>query len=206
MISIDVNVAHIEHIQKRLGNLKSETPKVLAKAVNVTAKQARKELATEAKQTYTVKVGKFNKAMKIKNANKSKPIATITAKGSPMALSNFKINPTQPIQGGGDAARAKVVKVNSLKSLILGGADKSGKDLKAFIAKFASGHIAVVQRIPGSRMRSNPHKEALKEFYSTSIPKMIGNEERVYGKVKPIIKNNLKDNIDAEIDRVLRSV
>lgn len=206
MMDISVNVAYIEHIQNRLGHLQSEAPKVLSKAVNTTAKQARKGLSSEAKQTYTIKVGKFNKNMKTKNATKSKPTAIITSKGKPMALSNFKITPTGPVQNSIEAAKAKVVKANGLKHLVLGGAEKSGKDLKAFVTKFASGHVAIVQRIPGSRMRSNPHKEALKEFYSTSIPKIIGNEKRVYGKVKPMIKDNLKQNVDNQINRLLRSV
>lgn len=206
MIDISVNVAYMEHIQNRLGHLQSEAAKVLAKAVNATAKQARKELSKEAKQTYTVKVGNFNKNMKIKNATKSKPVAIITSKGKSMALSNFKINPTGPMKNGVGAAKAKVIKANGLKQLVLSGAERSGKDLKAFVTKFASGHVAIVQRIPGSRMRSSPHKEALKEFYSTSIPKMIGDEKRVYGKVKPIIKDNLKQRVDVQISRVLRSV
>lgn len=202
MIKVNLSAMYIKEIEHKLGGLKSEAPKVLAKAVNVTAKQARKELQMEAKKTYTVKAGKFNKAMKIKNATKSRPEATITAKGSTMPLSDFKVTPKAPIQNGTDAASAKVLKANRLKSLVLSGGEKSGKDLKAFVAKFASGHVAVVQRVPGKKMKSK-NKEALKEFYSVSIPKMIGNEKRVYGKVKPIIRDNLKGNIDNQIKKII---
>lgn len=54
-------------------------------------------------------------------------------------------------------------------------------------------------------MKSNPQKEAIKEFYSSSVPKMIGDEKRVYGKVKPVIKSQLRKNIDAQIEKLLRS-
>lgn len=202
MIKVNVSPLYVKEIEHKLGRLKAETQKVLAKAVNVTAKQARKELQTEAKKTYTVKASKFNKAMKIKNATKSRQEATIIAKGSTMPLSDFKITPKAPVQNGTDAASAKVLKANKIKSLVLGGGEKSGKDLKAFVAKFASGHVAVVQRVPGKKMKSK-NKEALKEFYSVSIPKMIGNEKRVYGKVKPVISNNLKANIDIQIKKVI---
>ena len=74
MIHVDVSAKNLKYIEKKLGNLKSEAPSALAKAINATAKDARKDLAKQAKEEYTIKNGGFNKAMKIKNAKKTKPM------------------------------------------------------------------------------------------------------------------------------------
>lgn len=214
MQSIDIKCdTSLYYIEKKLKNLKSQAPSVLAKALNQTAKNARKELQTKAKEEYTVKAGKFNKAMKINNAKKSRLTAVITSEGKPLQLSKFKTRFNK-----GDAAEAKGLKKHKLKPFVLGGADNEGKDLKGFIAKFSSGHIALVQRVPGKYMkgkepgtigegkRKRVRKkgvQAIKEFYSVSIPKMIGSEENVYGVVEPNIESNLKKNIDLQIAKLL---
>lgn len=199
MISIQINCnENLRYIERKLADLKGNAPSVLVKAVNKTARDARKELAAKAKEEYTIKMGGFNKAMKIQNAKKSNPTATIKATGKPIALGKFNTRFSQ-----GDAAKAKVLKKGrGFKSLVLHGAEKSGRDLKAFIAKFGSGHTAVVQRVPGKKMRSK-NKEAIREFYSVSVPKMIGSEQHVYGIVKPNIQSKLRRNIDAEIEKVI---
>lgn len=199
LVSITINTdKNLKYIEKKLGSLKSKASNVLVKAINQTAKDARKELAMKASEEYTIKNGGFNKGMKIENATKSKPKAIITATGKPLALSGFKTQFSK-----GEAAKAKVLKKNrGLKALTLRGGEKSGKDLKAFIVKFSSKHTAVVQRVPGKKMKDK-NKEALKEFYSVSIPRMIGNEKRVYKLVKPNIKKNLKKNIDIQIEKLI---
>ena len=198
MQSIEINCdEELRYIEKKLGSLKGQAPSVLVKALNQTAKNARKELQTKAKEEYTVKAGKFNKAMKIKNAKKASLTAVITAEGKPLPISDFSTKFTQ-----GDAAKAKGLKRNKFKPFVLQGKDSNGKDLKGFITKFASGHVALVQRVPGKKMR-NKNKQAIKEFYSIGIPKMIGSEEHVYGVVKPNIESNLKKNIDVQIAKLL---
>ena len=106
-----------------------------------TAKQARKDLATEAQKTYTVKTGRFNKAMKIKNATPSRLEATIKATGKVMGLKDFKVSPATMRTGENrpEVVKAKVLKSGGMKPLQMG-------SLKAFVTKFASGHVAVAQR------------------------------------------------------------
>ena len=58
------------YVEKKLGDLKSKTPKVLAKSINDTAAWARREMAKEAQKKYTVNTSKgFNKSMLIRKAN-----------------------------------------------------------------------------------------------------------------------------------------
>ena len=187
----------IKLIENRLGEMKSKAPATLKKAINKTAKQARKSLALKAQQTYTVKSVRFNKNMKIKNSTNNHLVATIKTTGKPMPLSNFRTKSSNT-----DSTKAKVVKANKFKSLTIAGGETSGKDLKSFVVKFSSGHVAVAQRIPGTKMK-NKNKEQIKEFYSLSIPKMVGSEKRVYGQIRGQIRSNLKKNIDEEINKLL---
>ena len=93
MIQIEYDRNMLAKIERRLGRMKSEAPKVLKNAINQTAKQARKDLAAEAQKTYVVKSGRFNKAMKIKNATAGSLEATIKATGAPMELKDYKVSP-----------------------------------------------------------------------------------------------------------------
>lgn len=198
MINVEINGdTSLYYIEQKLRSLKKKAPNILVRALNDTAKDARKELQLKAKEAYTVKAGKFNKSMSIKKANKGKLTATIEAEGKPLPMSSFSTKFTQ-----GEAAKAKGLKRSQFKPFVISGADSGGKDLKGFITKFSSGHVALVQRVPGKKMR-NKNKQAIKEFYSVGIPKMIGSEEHVYGIVKPNIKSNLKKNIDAEMAKVI---
>ena len=204
MIQVKVDEKNLKYIEKRLGSLKNEAPTVLARALNSTAKQARKSIASKAQETYTIKSGKFNNAMTIKNARKSKLQAVINSKGSPIPLSSFKVSPASAGQGSNQPTlrKAKVIKSNKLKELIIPGGESNGKDLKSFVAKFASGHIAVVQRVPGTTMK-NKKKEQLRELYSISMPKMIGNNKRVMRVVRPVIYRVLKIYINKEIEKLI---
>lgn len=42
MIAVEVDKASLSYVEKKLGKMKSQAPKVIAKALNKTAKQARK--------------------------------------------------------------------------------------------------------------------------------------------------------------------
>lgn len=193
MIEFEYDQDTLKKVEKKLGNLKSEAPKALKNAINATAKQARTGLAKEAQKTYVVKSGRFNKAMTIKNATAGNLEATIKATGAPMELKDYKVSPASVRTGSNrpSITKAKVLKSGSLKGLQKG-------DIKAFVAKFSSGHTSVAQRQGSSRL-------PLKVLYSNSIPKMLGNEKRVYGVVSPTIMDNLQDNIEKQVQKILNS-
>lgn len=201
MIEVTYDQDMLQQIERKLGRMRGEAPKVLQRAVNQTAKQARKELAEEAQKTYTIKNGGFNKAMKLKAASKSNPEATITAKGKPIPLKNFRFS------NSGGQVRAQVLKSGGLKPLVKGGikafvnnvADKEQRrkrDTKKGKKGTKVRHNAIAQRLTKKRL-------PIKVMYSNSIPVMLGNEKRVYGVVKPHIQENLKKNIEKEIRRAL---
>lgn len=193
MITYEYDRNTLAKVEKKLGSMKSEAPKALKNAINQTAKQARKDLATEAQKTYVVKSGRFNKAMNIKNATQSSMEATIKATGAPMELKDYKVSPATARTGANrpDLTKAKVLKAGSMKGLQKG-------NIKAFVAKFSSGHVSVAQRRGSARL-------PLKVLFSNSIPKMLGNEKRVYGVVRPTIEENLQENVNKQVRKILEA-
>lgn len=202
MIEVTVNRSALKQIETRLGKMKSQAPRALKNAINQTAKDARKNLAKEAQETYTIKNGGFNKAMKLHAASVSNLEATIKAKGEPVPLKNFRVS-----KAGGQV-RAQVLKSGGLKPLDKGGIKafvnniaKKGQKRKKKTKKGAKGtevrHMAVAQRLTEKRLH-------IKELYSNSVPMMIGNEDRVYGVVEPHIQENLQRNVEEQVRKVLQ--
>lgn len=188
----------IDKIQKALGELKTKTPNVLKKAINDTAKQTRMKLGNKAKEKYAVKKSGFNKDMTIKNATVGRLEATIKTKGEAMEVGQFRASPFRVTNGKNrpKSIKAKVLTSSSMKELIKG-------DTKAFVTKFKSGHVAVVERVPSKQMKSNPKKEFLKKLLSPSTPQMIGSKKYVYGEIQPEIQSLLEKNIQKQIQKVL---
>lgn len=195
---IEVDKSHYENIKHVLNGVQKDSKAILKRAINNTAKQSRKTLATEAKKKYAVKVSGFNKSMKTKNATVSRPEAIISATGEAMELGQFKARPFRVSNGADrpDVIKAKVLTENGLKKLVKG-------DTKAFVAKFRSGHVAIVERDSSRKMKSNQKKDYLKKLLSPSIPQMLGNEKNVYQKVEPEIEELLSRNIRFELQKVL---
>ena len=168
-----------EKVKKKLGDLKDKSPKVAAKALNKTAKDARKKLADKARDAYTVKTGKFNSSMRIKSATAGNLDAIIRSNGAPLSLTSFSYRAPR-----GAAASAQVVKGGGFKALDKGGI-KAWKGMNGLIWQRKT-----AARLPVKTLKSN------------SIPKMIGSENRVYGIIKPDIQSTLNKNIEAEIAKL----
>lgn len=178
-------------IEDALGDLKSQSRKVLKNAVNKTAKQAKADLAQKAQETYVVKKTRFTKAMETKNATQANPEAVINVTGAQLELKDYKVSPATYKPGNRPSVtKAKVLLSSGLKPL--------ASSNKAFLTKFKNGHVSVVQRRTKERF-------PLKKLLSNSIPKMIGSQERVYGIVEPGIYDNLMANVQAEIRKVLKA-
>lgn len=181
----------IKTIANQLGEYHDKAPTILKQALNATAKDARSMLAEQAKEIYVIQKSRFNKAMTIKNASSRKLEALVIATGTPMELIDFKTNPKAPSTGANrpEVTKGKVLTASGLKRLEVG-------NIKAFVAKFSSGHVSIVQRRTAARL-------PIKKLLSPSIPKMIGNEKEVYGKVQPEIAQLLDENIRKYIAKTI---
>lgn len=190
LIEFQIDEGMLKTIENALGDLKSESRKVLKNAVNKTAKQAKEDLAEKAQETYVVKKTRFTKAMATKNATVGNLEAVINITSAQLELKDFKVSPaTYNPQNRPSVVRAKVLLASGLKGLQAG--------TKAFLVKFSSGHVSVAQRRGSARL-------PIKKLMSNSIPKMVGNQEKVYGIVEPDIYSNLLANVQAEIAKVLK--
>lgn len=177
MIEYQVDEQMLEEVQAKLGEMSRKAPTVISRALNKVAVTARVDLANKAQATYTVKSGGFKKDMTIRKAFAGRLEAVIHSQGKPLSITKF--HTTAPKKTG---AKANIIKGGGLKQLIYG-------NIKAF--KGPNGQI--YQRRSTARM-------PIKKLSSNSIPKMIGNEEKVYGVVKPSIDRNLQHYVEQQIE------
>lgn len=202
---------NIEEIEAKLGSMKKKAPNVLATAVNDTARDAKRLLAKQAKEEYSVASGKFQKAMKLEKAKPAKPVAVIRATGKQMELIDFKTNPKKRIPV--EQVQAKVYKSGSLKPLIKKGADHNGKDLKSFIVQYQSGHVTVAQRVPGEETTRTIRgangrdyrvkADKIRSLPAVAIPQMLKNRKKVYDVVRPMVGEKLQQHINRRVRKVL---
>ena len=203
---IEVKVLNEKEVAKRLFSMREKVPKVIRLAVNDTATEARQRLAEKAQETYTVKIGGFKKAMRIKRATNSNLTAIISANGKRLSSGKFstqkgKLGPEKyynPVihrlqtGKGGESAAVRLLKKGKFKTV------KGGRGFPIwFKTKFGSGHAGVFQR-------EGKDRTPIKEKMGLSIPQMIGSEKHVYGILEPHIQSDLEKALDRHIARAVR--
>lgn len=196
-----------KQIEKSLGDLKSEAPKVLSKAANKTATEVKKLLAEKAQEEYSVRTAKFKKAIDLEKAKAkaSRPTAYLTAKGKPLEMINFRVTPKNYDPKRKRAPKGKVLNSSQLKELQI-------DNRKAFIVKFknpggdSKTHITLAQRTGKIRNGVPKEKRFTREcrvLFSPSIPSMLGSEEYVYGPLTVRIEKILKEQILLEMQKII---
>lgn len=190
MIQIDVE-GELQKIIQQLDRLPDQiaAPNILKNAVNATARKVRKQLVKDAKGEYAIKDTKGLKdeskgAPKVLTASAANMTAAVRSRGPMQDIMAFM---TRPNQGTG-AAAAQIMASGSMKPLEMGG-------LKAFVTKFASGHVAIVQRKGADRL-------PVKKLLSPAVPVMLGNE-RVRSQAEALAYETLQAEIDKRIAKVL---
>ena len=68
--------------------------------------------------------------------------------------------------------------------------------IKAFVTRFRNGHVSVAQRRTKKRL-------PIKVLFSTSIPHMIGNEEKVMEVIMPDIQRVYGDEVSAQMEKII---
>ena len=143
----------------------------------------------------------------IKKAKVSQLWATIVVKSKIGELYKFDTNPLRVAVPKGQPYnppkwyKARVERSGKRTPLALKKGSR-GDQYKAFVVQFSNGHKAVVQRQPGSHMRSNPAKEAIRTLYSPSIANM---SKEMYEKYEAIQSEQLlASHIQKQIARYLK--
>lgn len=190
MIRIDVE-GELEKIIQRLNRLPDQiaAPNILENAINSTARKVRKQLVKDAKGEYAVKNTKALKdesqgGPKVLTATTANMSAAIQSRGPMQDIMAFMTRPNTKT----GAAAAQVLASGGMKPLEMG-------DLKAFVTKFASGHVAIVQRKGAERL-------PVKKLLSPAVPLMLGNET-VRNQAEVLAYEILQGEIDKRIQKVL---
>lgn len=190
VIHIDVE-GELQKILQQLNSLPDQiaAPNLLKNALNATARKVRKQIVKDAKGQYAIRNTKILReerqgAPKVLTATAANMSAVIRSRGPMQDIMTFMTRPNQ----GTDAAAAQVLASGSMKPLERGG-------LKAFVTKFASGHVAIVQRKGTKRL-------PVKKLLSPAVPMMLGNET-VRSQAETLAYETLQGEIDKRIAKVL---
>lgn len=206
-LEIDTD-AEVEKIVRQFDKLKDKlgAPDVLQKVVKTTAQKVKKQLVKDAKERYAL-VDESG----LKDTSKGAPRVT-TERGASVSAAIRSKGPmqdimaflTQPNTKTG-AAAAKVLNRGTEKRLEING-------LKAFVTRFASGHVAIVQRDPhgeyssGRAVRAQKYGKSadmtkLKKLLSPAVPHMLGNEE-VREKAEKLAYQIMQQEMDKLIQKI----
>ena len=180
----------LKKIIRQLNSLPDQiaAPKILKNALNSTARKVRAQVVRDAKERYAITDKRALKekargAPQVNTASVSSLTATVRSRGPMQDIMTFM---TQPNTATG-AAAAKVLKNGSMKELEKG-------DLKAFVTRFASGHVAIVQRRGEERL-------PVKKLLSPAIPHLLGNEE-VRAQAEVLAYDILQNEIQKRIQKI----
>ena len=212
MIKYEIDREDLKHVRKALKGIEEGTETAIMRAVNSTAKEARRKLLEGVKKSYTGKVGGFNSRMKIRRATRSRLYAEITSKGRPLTLKRFKTSSRK-----GSGTQADVTK-SGLKPLISTGG-KAG--IKASVRK-------VVDKFKGRRRASSDYqikafkakgglimqrktsdRYPVKVLRSVSAPKMLESvykgSKNIRQELQPVVHETLHEEMQKEIDKLLNT-
>ena len=188
MLTFELDEITVRDIELRLGALRAKAPTALKNAINMTAKDARTDLWAKANATYTIKKGGFNKDMKLLPANVGNLEAVLLTRGAPIEMIKFRVTD-----------RKGTPRVEILRGQVKSMGDRSFVNNVA--KKGTHTHVAVAKYIGGKDSRLKIQKK-----FSVSSPIMIGNERRVYGIVEPKIIENLQNNVDRQVSKILGGI
>lgn len=184
LLKID-GTATLTEIKETLGKLSPLARKTLAKSLNSTVTQIRKEISEGTKNAYAITDSSVNAAIapgkiaKKKNTTEGNLTVTLTSKGSMNPLTAFTVSPAE----GKSSNMMAMVRSDGFKTL-------SGESEKPFYVIFKSGHAALVHRVPGKKYTRGLTERVKKygfktditkieELYAPAIPHMFGRKEEL---------------------------
>lgn len=212
MIKYEIDKDDLRHVQKALKGIEKGSETAIMRAVNNTAKKARKKLLEGVNKSYTVKAGGFNSRIKIRNATRSRLYAEITSKGRPLTLKRFKTS-TRKDSG----TKADVTK-SGLKPLISTGGKAGIKaSVRKVVDKFkgrkraSSNYQIKAFKAKGGLImqRKTSDRYPVKVLRSVSAPKMLESvykgSKNIKQELRPVVQETLHEEIQKEIDKLLNA-
>lgn len=205
-----------DEVRRALGDLQAKTPAVMKVAVNATAREARRMMVKSAKKRYDLsrkgieKIEMLHQRGKATNQN---PTAELYIGGPRNRMRNdlayFHTNPSVPYMGtrvfqAPKHFRGRVLKASPMQDL---GGSGTGKS-KAFLVKFTSGHVGMVERQAGTsgpaltqtgKRRWKPNNK----LYTLGSASARGVHNTVWKEVEPEVERVLEERLERRIRKVM---
>lgn len=186
---ISINKEDMELAEQALAGMPGAVNKAASRAINRAISKAKTSAVKKVTAEYYISAKRVDETIKVKKSAASILQGGISARGRSRALSYFKINPSRP----GIRPKGGIFAQNKKNS--------AGEYLRdAFIVKFESNHLAVVERV---NKKPKATRYPLKEFVGPSVPSMLGsNGVREY--IEPIAEKELNDAFTHEVNAYLK--
>lgn len=91
MIHEQIRVIGADEIEEKLDGLKKKAPVILSRAINRASEKARTEAKREVSEKYFISQKNVLKTIRLKKASKAVLSAEMISRGSPIALSKFRV-------------------------------------------------------------------------------------------------------------------
>lgn len=204
MIEIKADEMALQKISQEIGNLPYKAPTILKDVANATGKKALEQLRTEIRRQYVFKDSAINlqESLRRKSASYANPRTIIDASGSMTSLSDYYVTPRRLSRGAN--------RVGPYASHVLRSSAPDTLNERTFMVKFKSGHIAVVERIPGKRYSdANAQKRIAAHLNTSKIeekrsPSVAHMANRSFREIEEDVSIQLQNNMKKYIDRFMK--
>ncbi|MBW1712587.1 MAG: phage tail protein [Deltaproteobacteria bacterium] len=187
MMTIDIK-SDLKRLAKMGRSMGKQAPKIMAAALNDTAKKTRTEVRKAVRTRYNVKAGRLNKALSTVKAKPQSLEAKVVARSQVIGLIHFGARPSRPAAEGARRPKKGVsftVTRQAGRSMIPG----------SFVARMKSGHLGVYVRKGRARL-------PIQEKFGPAVPSMVGHED-VISQVAPRIDAILEANVRRRLNLAL---
>lgn len=189
MIDVQVNRAQLRAAIRLLDDVPKGFPRAASAALNRSVISARSHLVRRLKAVLNMKSGDIRKSTKIRKSNYTRLVAEVNLTGRRIPVYRFGPRPRTP---EADRARKRGRGV-SWKIRRQGGRTKARH---AFVARTASGHVGVYQRVGRARL-------PIRELLGPSLPQVLDDDARMVRETMEDAGQLLEKNLASQVERLL---
>lgn len=214
-----ITLEGLDSVRRALGDLQKKSPAAAKVAINATAREARKVMIAAALARYAVNSKgkeKIRELAQKKRATNRSLSATLRIESKWNDLGYFDTRPRYPTHFTGRAYvlgpevwRGRVLKESALQDL----PGVEGHTGKAFLAKFQSGHIGMVQRQIGKKSdytrtatgkpRWKSKSGVVEKLKTLGAPSGTAMHNTIWPEVEEELQAFLLERLDAQVQKVL---
>lgn len=183
-MSVNLDLKGVTKGIAKLESIANGAKGAMAKSFNAALPNIRKAAVQKVNEDYFIGKGIVNKTLSTERANAGKLSAFLKSKGSPIALTKFKVSPARPTKRRGKIVTAQVKRSSG-----------GGTIPNAFVAKMESGHV-------GAMFRKGPEPYPLGQFHGPAVPSML-KSDKVSAFVDRIAQDEVFRQIEPSFDELI---